>query len=102
MKFMAVSTISKLVNRIPEFEGSQREALVGRALEGDAGAICELTWILEQGHFVERDLGLALELFQWLKKNERPTYEAECIRIRHLIDPSLPFKQAEVRKPWLS
>lgn len=95
---MAVSTISKLVNRIPEFEGSQREALVGRALEGDAGAICELAWILEQGHFVERDLGLALELFQWLKKNERPTFEAECIRMRHLIDPSLPFKQAEVRK----
>ena len=95
---MAIAPLIKLTKQIPKIEHEDGSALLKLAYHADEKTIVQLAWFLEQGYWMERDLELVFELYRWLKLNVNPCYQAECIRIQHMLTPKLPYKPSVVRK----
>ena len=85
-------------DRLPEWNEEELGKRVRKAKTGDEDEVWNLACALKYGKGVRKVWPLAKDLFQWMVEQGYETEEAEVMNLNHLLDPSLPYTVAEIKK----
>ena len=83
-------------DRLPEWNEEELGKTVRKAKTGDE--VWNLACVLKYGKGVRKVWPLAKDLFQCLVEQGYETEEAEVMNLNHLMNPSLPYTVAEIKK----